>query len=175
LIGPEDYETIIDSRKPHKRFGDVINRNLCWMIFGVIRKDTLKMTRLMGEYIRADWNLLAEIALLGRIFEIPEYLFFRRDQPNAYTNKNYLMGHVIMPSYPKQLAWWTTKRSRPRMILPHWKICLEYFKSVTRVPMSWSDRPLCYGQIIEWIIRKGWRPMKWDVSVALNHFRLSLR
>jgi glycosyltransferase involved in cell wall biosynthesis len=173
VVGTYDYETIIDSRKPHERFGDLISRNLCWMIFGVIRRDALKMTQLMGNYIGADWNLLAEIGLIGRLYEIPEVLFFRRDHPHAYTDSHYYKP-IIVPNYQRQLAWWTSDKRKAWPILPHWRNCLEFLKSVRRAPLKWSERRLCYEQIIRWIINKGWRLMKWDVACALNSFRLNL-
>lgn len=173
FLGIDDHETINDLRKPHERFGVILNRNLCWMIFGVIRADVLRMTRLMGDYIRADWNLLAEISLYGRLYEVPEVLFFRRHHRQAYTNKYYLSGPIILPDYQRQLNWWAGNRKKAsRIILPHWKTCLEYFRSVKRAPLKWRERLLCYQQISRWIIGEGWRLMKWDIGCYLSSFRL---
>ncbi len=166
--GIDEHEPINYLRKTHERFAAVLNRNLCWMIFGVIRADTLKMTNLMGDYIRADWNLLAEISLYGRLYEIPEVLFFRRHHRQAYTNKYYLSGPIILPDYQKQLEWWASSRKKSvRALLPHWKICLEYFKSVKRSPLKWKERLLCYEKIGRWVIREGWQFMKWDIGCYL--------
>jgi len=175
VVGAYNYETIIDSEKPHDRFGDIVNRNLCWMIFGVIRADALRMTPLMGDYIRADWNLLAEIGLIGRLHEIPEVLFFRRDHPHAYTTSHYSKP-IMVPNYQEQSAWWAKGEKRAAWtILPHWRICLEYFKSVRRAPISWSERWLCCKEIGRWLISEGWRLMKWDLACALNSLGIRYR
>jgi len=175
VVGTDNYKTIIDSQKPHERFGDLISRNPWWMIFGVIRADAFRMTPLMGDYIGADWNLLAEIGLIGRLYEIPEVLFFRRDHPHAYTTRHYSKP-IVIPNYQKQSAWWTRDEGRPSwVILPHWRNFLEFFKSVRRAPINWYERWLCYEQIGRWFIRKGWGLMKWDVACSLNSFRLNLK
>jgi glycosyltransferase involved in cell wall biosynthesis len=90
LVGSYEHKMRIDSWKPHERFGDLIGiHNPCWPIFGVMRARVLRMTPLFGNYIATDRNLLAEISLVGRMYEIPEYLFFRRDHTDAYTHTYY--------------------------------------------------------------------------------------
>lgn len=161
LIGKYDYNVRIDSSKPHERFGDLISmRNNAWvLIFGLIRSSALRMTQLIGRYIGSDRNLLAEISLIGRMYEIPDYLFFRRRHSQAYVNK----GHH---GYQEKLDWWIESSART-WILPYWRNCLEYFKSVRRIPLRWSERQLCYSQIVRWLIREGWILMGYDVGMNL--------
>jgi glycosyltransferase involved in cell wall biosynthesis len=164
LVGNYGHTMRIDSRKPHERFGDLISlTNPCWMIFGVIRAGSLKMTSLIGDYIASDRNFLAEIGLLGRMYEIPEYLFCRRDHQEAYTHTYYIREDGTL-NYQKQLTWWTEAN---RISFPYWRNCLEYFKSVTRVPLKWSEKRLCYEQIGRWILREGWTWMASDVENVL--------
>jgi glycosyltransferase involved in cell wall biosynthesis len=172
VAGTYEYKTVIDSRKPHERFGDVLSRKgFPWMIFGVIRKSTLGMTPLMRDYIGSDWNLLAEISLFGRIHEIPEYLFFRRNHPDAYTSRHY-SKLVKFHNYSEESGWWTGRIKRGFTTLPHWRIYLEFFRSVKRAPLKWSERRLCYEEIGRWFIREGWRLMKSDIGCYLSSFRL---
>jgi hypothetical protein len=56
----------------------VRNLVLCNAQFGLIRRSALERTRLHGSYPSSDHVLLAELALLGKFWEIPEALFFRR-------------------------------------------------------------------------------------------------
>ena len=164
LVGTYDHKMRIGSRKPHERFGDLISfGNPIWAIFGVVRASSLGMTPLIGNYIGSDRNLLAEIGLIGRIYEIPECLFFRRDHPQAYTNR-YCGRTCVFPNYQEQSGWWTKSG---RISFPHWMNCLEYFVSVSRVPLKWSERLLCYAQIGRWFAREGWIPMGGDVEKFL--------
>ena len=159
LVGTYDFKNRIDSRNPHERFGDLISeRNRLWvLIFGVVRASTLKKTSLIGNYIGSDRNFLAELGLIGRIYEIPEYLFFRRTHPQSYTERKY-------KDIQERLSWWTQS---DRITFPYLKNCFEYFKSVRRVPLKFSERLLCYAQISKWLFREGWILMGLDVGKNL--------
>lgn len=53
-------------------------------VFGVVRTETLRETRLIGSYMSSDRVLLGEIVLLGRFHEVPEFLFFKRHHPQQH-------------------------------------------------------------------------------------------
>lgn len=160
LIGKYDYDVRINSPKPHERFGDLISmRNDAWiLIFGLVRSRSLRMTQLFGNYIGSDRNLLAEIGLIGRMHEIPNQLFFRREHSQAYTNKAH-------KDYEAKLDWWAKTNIHARLVFPYWRIFLEYLRSVRRMPMNRFERQLCYLQIAKWLIREGWVLMGYDVGV----------
>jgi glycosyltransferase involved in cell wall biosynthesis len=161
LVGNYDHKMRIYSTKTHERFGDLISikRNPCWPIFGVTYASIMKKTPLHGDYLSADGNLLAELSLYGRIYEIPEYLFFRRDHPQAYTQTYVHTSKNV--NYRQQLAWWGSNSWINLTVL---KNCLEYFRSVRRVPLKWSEKALCYEQIFNWFLREGWRLLGADVE-----------
>jgi glycosyltransferase involved in cell wall biosynthesis len=141
----------IASWKPHERFADMISwRNVCWAMMGVCRSSILKKTRLLGRYIFADKNLLAEIGLLGRIYEIPEHLFFRRDWQGAASTADNTKG-LFVRDYRKQLTWWTGEKRQKMIVLPHWKLLSENLASVNRAPLSFSEKWLCYKEIGLWL------------------------
>jgi glycosyltransferase involved in cell wall biosynthesis len=174
LVGTYDRprdKVKLDFQKSYERFGLLLSiSNPCWPIFGVIRASALRMTPLFGDYIDADNTLLPEVSLLGRLFQIPEYLYFRRDHPEAY-NRKYCqqVGARSVNKYSEQMAWWT-KTGWTR--LPWWRICKEYFRSVKRAPLKWPERLLCYSQIYRWIITEGWILMGRDLENAfLSHSR----
>jgi glycosyltransferase involved in cell wall biosynthesis len=171
-VGNYDRMWRISSRKPHERFGDlIITRNPCVPLFGLGRASLYRKTPLYRNFIGADRNLLAEIGLLGRICEIPEYLFFLRDHPESYTRAFY-SGQGSSASVNRQqehMAWWSDWTS-----FPNWKICTEYFKLIRRVQLDWRERLLCYGQILRWFTKEGWMPMSRDIeSLLLHHSRLA--
>ncbi len=177
LVGNYDNMSLsrIGSEKSWERFGDLISpRNHCWYFFGVIRSNLLKKTPLHGDYILADRNLLAELGLMGQLYEIPEHLFLRRDHSGAYTNV-YYSKPVIVRDYRVQSEWWTGKKGSKMIMLPHWKNCLEFVRSVHRVPLGWTDRLFCYREIYKWLTKdKGLSLMKWDMSNVIQLWRLSL-
>ncbi len=149
---------------PHERFADFVSmRHSNWfLIFGLIRYSALEMTQLFGSYIGSDRNLLAELSLINRFYEIPEYLFFRRKHSEAYTEK-------VFSSYKDKLDWWGKQRNQS-IYLPYLKNFLEYFKSVKQIPLSWSERQLCYLQIMKWLMREGWLLIGIDLGAHIfNH------
>jgi len=161
LLGREsfDFNLRFASSKPYVRFGEIINMQYrSWIfIFGVIRAKALKKTRLFGNYHSADRNLLSELSLLGRLYEIPEYLFFWRQHSEQYTNR-------VFSSDRKQLAWWT---NIGKVIFPHWRILIEYFRSVKQVPLDWLQKLFCYAQICRWFLTEGWYRMGRDIVIKL--------
>ena len=168
VIGNYDHRAMrnISSWKTHERFRDLISlRNPCWAVFGLYRTKALAKTQLMGNYIGADRNLLADIGLIGRIYEIPEYLFLRRDHSGAYTRKFCEKRYAIAwDNYSKQMAYWTQENF---FRLPHWKNFIEITKSVRNIQMKWSDRLLCYKELWNWILREGWRFLSGDIENAI--------
>ena len=124
VVGNYDHRTMFrtGSWKPHERFADLISiRNPVWAILGVGRADSFIKTPLLGSYIGADRNLIAEIGLIGRIIEIPDHLFFRRDHAEAYTRKFCENKFAInVDKYAEQLTYW---RQRDWTSFPNWKDC----------------------------------------------------
>ncbi len=174
VVGNYDHRTLpkTASFEPHERFADLISlRNPCWAVLGVGRADSLRKTPLLGSYIGADRNLIAEIGLIGRIVEIEDHLFFRRDHPQAYTRKfceNKLA--INTDRYAEQLYYW---RQRDWINFPNWKDCEEFFKSVNRVPLKLSERLLCYDEIFRWFIAEGWLYLSGDIeNLFLSRSRL---
>ena len=176
LIGKYEIPTFRDSQKSHERFCEVLNRKsspiLAWLIFGVFRRDSLKMSQLNGAYIGSDWNFLAEISLIGRIFEIPEFMFLRRKHGQSYAERYYDSTAGQVRDYRTETLWWTGNKKRPIIVLPYFRSCWEFFKSIRHVDMSFSERKLCHGELFRWILRKGWRYLKSDFANELDIWRI---
>ena len=64
---------------PRERFYEfVLDPHPVVAVFGVMRRDALARTRLIGAYTGSDRPLLSELSLLGKFYEVPEQLFFYR-------------------------------------------------------------------------------------------------
>jgi glycosyltransferase involved in cell wall biosynthesis len=79
-----DSPTIGDSPSPAVRFWHVLSRAR-WgsHMFGVIRREALKRTKLLPNFAGSDRVMLAELALLGRFRAVPESLFMKRFHASA--------------------------------------------------------------------------------------------
>jgi hypothetical protein len=88
------------------------------VFFGLLRTKDLARTRLFPLYAGGDCRLLGELCLRGKVFEIPEYLFFRRI-------------HTKASSQNTDLDWQSEffKGQRGRVELPFWHICLDHVRT----------------------------------------------
>lgn len=150
VTGDYDFledELRIDAAKPHTRFGDYICRaHNCLGIFGLMRLEQLLQTNLHAAYQGADRVLIAEMALIGRVYRVPQYLFDRRDHPGAYT---------AQPSGGSRLGWWDTQQAE-RLHFPHWRKLLEYNRALSRVELPVTERLACYMEFGRWLVSPKW-------------------
>ncbi len=174
ILSIYNHKVKYDSPKPHERFGDFVLKNeddASWtFIFGLMRSNLVRLTNLQGQFIGADINFLAEICLLGRFYEIPKVLFYRRYHDEAYSNK-YILDKKM--TYEKHIAWWLGQYKISFIRLER---CLEYFRSVNHVPLKWSERLLSYAQILKWLAKIGWILIADEMLVFfLTHSRIGIK
>jgi glycosyltransferase involved in cell wall biosynthesis len=74
-----DRNHIAEAAEPEVRFRDLLS-HMWWCVpsFGVIRRDAFLKTSRHGDYWGADKVFLAELALQGRFYQVPEVLFAKR-------------------------------------------------------------------------------------------------
>jgi glycosyltransferase involved in cell wall biosynthesis len=155
-----DYGLIegVDSPEIHVRFGALLDlQHVVWDLFGVFRAETLARTPLLASYVGSDRNLLAEIGLLGRIKELDETLFYRREHPRTSTGSHvdyHTRLEQYCPEHPGEIP------------MPYWRRLHEYIGSVERIQMGRMQRLLCLLEVMKWVKDEGWRVMGSDVERA---------
>jgi len=146
LIGPYEDGMNLRQPEPDQRLRTLIrNLVLSNAVFGLIRKDALSQTRRHGAYISADYVLLAELALLGQFWEIPEPLFLRRDHPGMSRRANTSTSEVA--------EWFETGASahQKRAMV---RLSREYLRALSRSPdLSPLERFRAYGTLLPWLNR----------------------
>ena len=139
-------ELNLQSNKPHaryKRFHERFrSRTRCNPVFGLIRRSSLEKTRLIGNFTSSDRVLLAELALLGKFYEVPDNLFFRRDHIQSSVR--------AYPSAIERATWFDPEGRRVNQ-LPKWRLIFEYIKSVSLVRIGWYEKTICYIQTVKWL------------------------
>ena len=113
----------------------------CNEIFGLVRREGLKRTDLMGMFHGADRALLAELALQGQFIQLRKPLLKMRLHPSRYTESH---------SRPDQRLAWHGTASSGKMHFPTWRLYREYFSMVKKFVPSWRSRLLCYGHLLRW-------------------------
>jgi hypothetical protein len=111
-------------------------------VFGLIRRDALKTTSLIGRYWSSDRVLLAELSLIGRFHEIDEELFFRRKHTAQSTELTV-----------QNKARWVD--SKVRLAVPFQVHAVGgYLRAAWRAPLPWPEKAQCYGVVGEWALRR---------------------
>jgi glycosyltransferase involved in cell wall biosynthesis len=157
LVGTYASDASWDSAAPSDRFrGLLFSQHACVAVFGLIRRSALAATPLIAPYVNSDRVLLAELGLHGRIHEVPEALFFRRDHPGS---------SVRSFDHRRRVAWFDPARSA-RFAFPEWNLVLGYMCAVRRAPVSRLVRGKCLMTVAALSMHL-WRPLLADFKYAL--------
>lgn len=118
-------------------------------IFGLIRRDTLARSRLIGSFIASDYVLIMELAALGKIVHLDGApLFQRRVHENMSRQAHKTKVEVLQWFDPK-----ATSRLSPRT-----RMRLEYFRSLRRLPgLSPVQRVTCAMAVVSGIMTRSSR------------------
>lgn len=128
-------------RRPHRRLSWLL-RQIQWAspVFGVMRSDAMRKTRLIRAFIGSDVVFLAEMSLLGEIREVPEVLFRQRLHDGMSTKAN--RGRALR-------AWYAPAHATSWSVLP-WQAELgfRYWGAIWRMPLEAGEKLLCTWVVI---------------------------
>lgn len=108
----------VRSPDPAERFRQVLwSMKAIYPIYGVIRTEALRRTQLFRSHSGSDRILLAELSLLGQLYQIPELLLYERETLSSRSNRK--------PSF-----FDTSNKDRPPF--KHWRLCSGHIGVVLR-------------------------------------------
>lgn len=127
-------------------------------IFGLIRSDILRKTRLIDSFVGSDFVLLGELALYGSFYQIPEILFTHREHSGRSTKAT---------RGPEEYTQWFDSSRKIKFAMPYWKRVYESTISVMRHPISLFEK---ISYLIEICRAVKWnkRALKEDVIQMFN-------
>jgi glycosyltransferase involved in cell wall biosynthesis len=112
---------------------------------GVIRTDVLRRTAMKESYHHADRTIIAELVLHGPFYQVPDWLYFRRDHPARAERAN--------PTVRSRCANMDPRRGDP-LRNPVARLYAEYIWAyiamIRRAPLSAADRRECYRHLALW-------------------------
>lgn len=143
VIGRYDGEVEATDARPSARFWRMISTpHYCIPVFGVMRLTVLRATPMHGEYVGADRNLLAELALHGQIRLVSEPLFQRRHHAGSSITK--------FRDERERIAWFNPALAGQGG-RPTWRRWREYRASIARVPLPFSERLAAHAALLRWM------------------------
>jgi glycosyltransferase involved in cell wall biosynthesis len=128
------------ANEPSERFHQVLYDARCDPIYGLMRADVLRLTRLHGGYADSDRVLLAEMSLRGRFHKISEYLFARRLHPMQATAQ--------ADRWERTLIFDPKKEGTP--LCPWLREFIDLVGAIYRAPISRGERFKAYKFLYWW-------------------------
>jgi glycosyltransferase involved in cell wall biosynthesis len=113
-------------------------------IFGLIRRNVLAQTPLIGGFRSSDLTLLGELALRGRFHQVPETLQYRRFHPHQ--------GHHVYKTKHLREIWFDPSRLQ---INPHpyLRLFREHLNAIRRAAPDGTTRIYCYAYMPLWMVK----------------------
>jgi glycosyltransferase involved in cell wall biosynthesis len=112
--------------------------------YGVMRMDVRRRTALMGSHHHADRTITAEIALYGPFYQVPEWLYFRREHPGQ-------AGQAPMRRRCANMDPRRADRWRHPAVRLYGEYVWAYVSAIHRAPLSAADRRDCYRYLAQWL------------------------
>lgn len=112
---------------------------------GVIRTSALARTHLLGVHVGSDINLLAELTLYGKFYELPERLFFRRFHKDSGSWRRTDPDHDAAAHDAR--TYYST--AAPPVRFPKWRARLGFFQAVRCAPLPPATKRRLYRDLIK--------------------------
>lgn len=163
-VGPYRRDLPWDNASPSSRLVSLLSRptsesllHMCYPVYGVMRRETLLTTHLLGSNPAADTTLLVEMALRGTWQPVPEPLFYnRRHADSSAVDKS-----------PEEIAsWFDPARSATVFPMPESHLLGGYLRAVRTAPLDAAERARCFAVVVEWLLRdRRWRIVGGEVKI----------
>jgi glycosyltransferase involved in cell wall biosynthesis len=141
----EEYNDVLHLMQddPADRYLALLDRiKLAHQHLGVIRMSCLRRTHMLGTHVGSDVNLLAELTLYGKFFELPERLFSRRFHQDSGSWKRGDLAHDARRYHAS---------NSPRATLKAWRTHARYMAGVRTSPLTVSAKMRLYDMHVRWM------------------------
>jgi glycosyltransferase involved in cell wall biosynthesis len=149
----EPFEDRMDlrDRAPSRRLGRLLRDfRLGHCALGLIRREALAQTDLIGPYEHSDIVLLAQLALRGEFREHPEILYRRRIHPRSS-----FADYRSPQEFARRMD---SARRPPRVSMPRTRLFWNLTRSIAGAPLSPLERLRCERELLA-----AWGPRYWRV------------
>jgi glycosyltransferase involved in cell wall biosynthesis len=140
-----EYPLATASLSAPERFRSMLYAKSGDDVAGVIRTKVLRSTSLLDSYHHADRTITAEFVLRGPFYQVPDWLYFRRDHPDR--------AERACPTVRTRCANFDPRRA-DRLRHPVLRLYAEYVwgwvTAVRDAPLSPADKRECYRCLVQW-------------------------
>ena len=159
VLQPFEDDLALGEPLPHQRLARLLRCTTEYHpVFGVVRTDVLRRTRLIDTFVASDIALLGELALAGKFIEVPERLFSRRMHAATSVRAN---------PRPEDRATWFDPKSGGRAVLPLARLTAALVGSVHRSGIVRAEQRRCLAVIARDWVRPRWRDLAGEAKHAV--------
>jgi hypothetical protein len=97
------------------------------------------------SYHHADHTIIAELGLHGPFYQVPDWLYFRRDHPERAERACPTMRSRCVNMDPRR-----ANRLRHPAVRLYGEYIWGYIAAIRHAPLSPADRRECYRYLAEW-------------------------
>ncbi len=122
---------------------------------GVIRTRVLRQVAKKDSYHHADHTIIAELCLYGPFYQVPDWLYLRRDHPAR--------AERACPTTRSRCANMDPRRAdrlRHPVVRLYGEYVWAYIAMIRKAPLSPAERRECYRHLADWLASRlapGWR------------------
>lgn len=113
---------------------------------GVIRTRLLRRMARKNSYHHADRTVITELGLYGPFYQVPDWLYFRRDHPERAERACPTTRARCVNMDPRRGS-----RLRHPVVRLYGEYVWAYIAAIARAPLSSADRRECYGYLMQWL------------------------
>jgi glycosyltransferase involved in cell wall biosynthesis len=135
---PKEYDDVLHlvQEDPADRFMALLDRiELAHQHLGLMRMPCLRQTHMLGAYVASDINLLAELTLYGKFYELPHRLFFRRFHKDSGSWKRGDREHESRRYHASDVKY---------AALNTWRCHRGFFAAIRSAPLGFESQMLLY-------------------------------
>jgi hypothetical protein len=114
-----------------------------------MRKAVLLRTAMKESYHHADRTIITEVGLHGPFYQVPAWLYFRRDHPERAERSHPGIRARCANMDPRRADRW--RNPVPRLLAEY---VLAYHRMIQRSPLTPAERRECYRHLAEWMTRR---------------------
>jgi glycosyltransferase involved in cell wall biosynthesis len=149
VLQANEYPLATSASRAPERFRSILNDSGGDDDGGVMRKAVLLRTAMKESYHHADRTIIAELVLHGPFYQVPDWLYFRRDHPDRAERAHPGVRARCANMDPKRGNRWLNPV--PRLLAEYiW----AYIRMIRSAPLTPAERRECYQYLFDWITRR---------------------
>jgi glycosyltransferase involved in cell wall biosynthesis len=146
----ENYEDHLHLQEPSPgaRFIRVLEETTkCHVHLGVVRRAAMMRTSLIGNELASDIRFLAELALHGKFFVLPEYLFFRRFHETSSSWERGIVGKPEKDWDSQRSYYDPEKKTLSGIGMNYWRRYGCLLRAIAQSPIDFREKMGLYRYI----------------------------